>query len=301
MSGAPLPFVSVIIPVLDDQDRLDACLDCFERLTYPRDAFEVIVVDNGSSPPVRVPVGGARLLFETRPGSYAARNTGIVAARGEVFAFTDADCLPTPDWLEGGVRRLLAEPGCGLVAGAVEVFCRDRDRPTAAELFELLTGFPQQRFVAQNGFGATANLFATRAAIDAVGGFDATLLTGGDVDLGERVRAAGYRLVYEPGARVRHPARRSIYNLLMKVVRTEVGMKHLAKMRGRRFPAKGRVPFALRLMAAPLAALARTPHLELRHRVATAGAMIAVEIVRDLSRRAFDHGLVPDVRRFWGK
>lgn len=186
------PLVSVIVPVLEDQARLDACLAALAAQTYPRDAFEVIVVDNGSSPPMRVDAGWARLLVEPRPGSYAARNTGIAAARGEIFAFTDADCLPAPDWLEGGVRRIVTEPGVGLVAGAIEVFCRNPDRPTVAELFELhCWGFPQRRFVEQDGFGATANLFATRAAIEAVGGFDSSLMSGGDVDFGERVRAAG--------------------------------------------------------------------------------------------------------------
>lgn len=296
------PFVSVIIPVLEDEERLGVCLEALAAQTYPRDAFEVIVVDNGSSPPVRVDRARARLLVEPRPGSYAARNTGIAAARGEIIAFTDADCLPAPDWLEAGVRRLVAEPGCGLVAGEIEVFCQDRERPTAAELYELhCGGFPQRRFVEQDGFGATANLFATRAAIEAVGGFDATLLSAGDVDFGERVRGAGHRLVYEPRAVVRHPARRAMKNLLLRAVRIELGLRRLARLRGRDTDARPRFPLPLRLVAVPVRVHARLPQLAPRHRLVTALTAFAVEVVRAATRGAFDHDLMSDARRFWGK
>jgi len=297
-----LPFVSVIIPVLDDQDRLDACLAALEEQTYPRDAFEVVVVDNGSTPPMRVDGTRARLLVEPRPGSYAARNTGIAAARGEVIAFTDADCLPLPSWLEAGVRRLGAEPGVGLVAGAIEVFCQDRERPTAAELFEVhCRGFAQQSYVEQQGFGATANLFATRVATDAVGGFDAALMSAGDVDFCRRATAVGHALVYEPKARVRHPARHSMKNLLMKVSRVEFGGMRLARLRGQQTRPRHRFPLPLRLLAVPVRVNRGISDLGLRHRIATTMAALAVEVARAATRLAFDRGLTLDLRRFWGK
>src|ERR1044071_6513252 len=104
-----LPFVSVIVPVWNDSARLDRCLRALEEQTYPGDLYEVVVVDNGSDEPLGPVIerhGRASLVRETKPGSYAARNTGLAHARGEVVAFTDADCLPAPDWIEQGVARL---------------------------------------------------------------------------------------------------------------------------------------------------------------------------------------------------
>jgi glycosyltransferase involved in cell wall biosynthesis len=56
----------------------------------------------------------ARTGFEARPGSYAARNTGIELARGDILAFTDADCLPAADWIEHGLAALQRVENCGL-------------------------------------------------------------------------------------------------------------------------------------------------------------------------------------------
>src|SRR5687767_14260928 len=97
------PSVSVIIPVYNDTERLLRCLEALEAQTYPRNRFEVIVVDNGSDVPVADTLnrhaGCAILVTEPRPGGFVARNAGIERASGEILAFTDADCLPAASWL----------------------------------------------------------------------------------------------------------------------------------------------------------------------------------------------------------
>lgn len=88
------PFVSVIVPVRNDNVRLEQCLRALESKTYPRDRYEVVVVDNGSTQsvaPVVASYSHARLMHEGRPGSYAVRNAGLLHARGEVVAFTGLD------------------------------------------------------------------------------------------------------------------------------------------------------------------------------------------------------------------
>ena len=95
-----LPFISVIVPVLDDPVRLALCISALREQTYAADCFEVWVVDNGSQPEKRptVPdVPGYYLIEEQKPGPYAARNTGVAHANGEILAFTDADAIPAPD------------------------------------------------------------------------------------------------------------------------------------------------------------------------------------------------------------
>src|SRR5688572_22754402 len=160
MSDGSKLFVSVIIPVLNDGDRLHRCLAALEEQTYPGDRFEVIVVDNGSKhDPAEIVAEfpHAKLAREAKPSSYAARNVGIALAKGDILAFTDSDCVPTKQWLEAGVAALTSSPDCGMVAGAVEVFCKDEQNPTAVELFERVSAFPQERYLREYHYGVTAN------------------------------------------------------------------------------------------------------------------------------------------------
>ena len=164
--------VSIIIPVFNQGNELSACLRALKSQTYQDGRFEVIVVDNGSNPPIRRvadPFTFVHCISEPKPGSYAARNSGIRAARGEVIGFTDADCLPAADWIERGVSAVRGLPGPGMVGGKVELTFQDPRRPTAAELFESVFGFPQDRYITHLGFSVTANLFTTRATVDDVG------------------------------------------------------------------------------------------------------------------------------------
>jgi glycosyltransferase involved in cell wall biosynthesis len=216
------PFVSVIIPVFNDSERLKLCLRALEHQTYPRASYEVIVVDNGSYEsiePLAEVFEQVRIVHESQVGSYAARNKGISVCRGGVLAFTDSDCVPAKDWIERGVAALRLVPDCGLVAGRIDVFFAEGGRPTAVELYESITAFAQKRYVEQSNFGATANLFTLRSVFESVGLFDAGLRSGGDKDWGQRVYAAGYRLLYADDARVSHPARRSFGQLGKKVAR----------------------------------------------------------------------------------
>jgi len=219
-------FVSVVIPVFNDSERLKLCLKALENQTYPRDSYEVIVVDNGSDSPVEL----APALFpqvqvaqESRPGSYAARNAGIMLSRGDVIAFTDSDCIPAADWIEKGVAALLSVPNCGLVAGQVKVFAQNPTHPTMSELYEMVFAFPQEENIKQKHFGVTANLFTFRDVIEKVGLFDANLKSAGDVKWTMGVYSYGYKQVYADDVCVLHPARRSLREIYKKHIRISGG------------------------------------------------------------------------------
>lgn len=236
-AASSLPFVSVIVPVLNDLTRLKRCLGALERQTYPSDRYEVIVVDNGSDPGQN-PEGmmmfeQATTAFEPYPSSFAARNRGIGLAKGEVIAFTDADCIPASDWLEKGVDRLLQTPNCGLVGGRVDVFLRQNHRATPIELYEQITAFPQQELVEKHRYAATANVFTRRSVIARVGSFAAELKSSGDIEWGQRVAANGYRLVYAEEASVAHPARYSFQQLVKRTIRLAGGAYDLHQYEAR--------------------------------------------------------------------
>ena len=224
--AAALPSVSVVVPVYNDAERLARCLAALERQTYPRERVEVIVVDNGStddSAEVPARYAGVRLLREASPSSYAARNRGVAAATGEVLAFTDADCVPDPRWLDEGVAMVRHAPNCGLVAGAIEFFFRSPGRPTLFEIYDAVFDFDQKRAVELGRFACTANLFTPAAVLRAVGLFDATLKSVGDREWGNRVAAAGYTLGFARAAIVRHPARSELRDVLHKRLRVAGG------------------------------------------------------------------------------
>lgn len=199
------PFVSVIVPIYEHWYVAHRLFEAFAAQTLPADRYELIVVDNGS-PLVAIPENlpaNARVLHCATPGSYAARNMGVQHARGSILVFTDADCIPDPHWLEGMVAAMNA--GASLVAGDIRMITMN-PTPSAAEMFDLLSGLPQRRYVSR-GYAATANLAATRQLYDAVGGFNENHMSGGDAEFCRRARAAGATLVFSAESIVRHPAR----------------------------------------------------------------------------------------------
>lgn len=236
MNETGLPFVSVIIPVYNDAARLKACLEALEDQTYPKDKYEVIVVDNGSEEDTAAvvrPFNSAQLRHESQPGSYAARNRGIAAAKGAVLAFTDSDCRPASDWLEKGVGVLLATPECGCVGGEIETIFRDPAQPTAAERYDDLTYFRQSELIERHGYSTTANLFAFKRVMDDVGPFDGELKSCGDLEWGQRVSSSGYPVLHGQDVRVTHPARHTLRQLCRRAVRLVGGRFQLKRSFGK--------------------------------------------------------------------
>lgn len=232
--GALGARVSVIVPVFNDLPRLGVLLSALAAQTWPRAALEVLVVDNGSSSdlrPVVEPFPFVRLLAEPKPGSYAARNRALRDATGDVLAFTDVDCVPDPGWVEQGVLALRRAGPDTIAGGRVEVFPEDAEHATWAEEFEIALGFSQRQYVERKHYSATANMFTTPAVFARVGPFNDTLKSGGDREWGGRAHAAGVRFVYAEGALIRHPARRTLGELLQKRARIVGGHLELARAR----------------------------------------------------------------------
>lgn len=240
MGSSNYPFVSIIIPVYNDEDQLKLCLSALSEQQYEQSRYEIIVVDNGSENPEGLQSiielhDRAYLTKELAPGSYAARNKGIDMAKGEIIAFTDADCIPAPDWLPLGVEMITTSSNCGLVGGQIQMFFLNPEQPTLVELYETVMGLPQQRFIKKYHYGATANVFTTRQVIDKVGKFDAQLKSSGDLEWGQRVHAAGYRQVYAESVIVKHPTHTSFTEFYTRTKRLAGGHYDLQRKRTRTF------------------------------------------------------------------
>jgi GT2 family glycosyltransferase len=209
----PEPDISVVIPVRNGAGTIPALLQSLAAQTLPAERFEVIVVDNGSSDSTArvAEQAGARVVSDPAPNRARARNRGVAAARASQIAFTDADCVAAPGWLEGLLDR---DSDAALVAG--EVVVTTRPQPSALERFERLWRFGQASWVLQ-GWAATANLAVARTAFDAVGGFDpAYRHIAEDADFCIRAGRMGFGLGFCPDAVVMHDADRELREFLRR-------------------------------------------------------------------------------------
>ncbi|MEH6549047.1 MAG: glycosyltransferase [Pseudomonadales bacterium] len=223
-------IVSVVIPVKDDFDRLELCLSALEGQNYPRDLFEIIVVDNNSVGDIAVVstlFPKVSFLFEGAVGSYAARNKAIAASKGSLLAFTDSDCIPGPSWIEAGVLAFSCDAELSMLAGKIELFTASKNKLTSVELYELAFAFNQKKYLEERHYGATANVFARRELISSVGKFNASLYSGGDKEWGLRVYQAGFKQVYSREVVVSHPARRSYWEYFRKLRRVTKGARDI--------------------------------------------------------------------------
>jgi glycosyltransferase involved in cell wall biosynthesis len=242
--------VSVIVPVRDGGAGLEELLDCLAAQTIPRQRFEIVVGDDGSSDGwteiFQSDDGWTRVTSDQPQNSYVARNRAAGLARGHALAFCDADCRPAPEWLAAGLAALA---DADLAGGRIE-FVAD-EQPSVWGLLDVDTFLDQERAVG-NGRAVTANLFVRREVYEHVGGFDDSLPNHGDYDFAGRCIHAGARLVYAPDAVVRHPIRDRARAFLGKLWRVN-------RMYARRESSRSRRPARLRLRSwVPLVQPVRT-------------------------------------------
>jgi len=206
------PAFSVIIPTRDRPRTAAACLEAIDRLDYPRDRFEVIVVDDGTRPAGAVQSaigrkgggdGSTRLLRLEGRGPAAARNAGVAAARFEYLAFTDDDCLPRRAWLRAFARHFEGAPES--VAGGCTMNGLPDNLYSSAS--QELAGYFQRYWArADRPFFASNNLALSKRTFQAVEGFNAhfPIAGGEDRDFCDRVLHRGCGLHFVPEAEVDH-------------------------------------------------------------------------------------------------
>ena len=200
-----MPSISVIIPTYNRPRQLAMCLGALEGVDFPREQFEVIVVDDGGSVPVDITHSlDVTLVRQDNAGPGAARNTGAQRARGHWLVFLDDDCLPEPGWLAALAARLeKGQPE--LVAGQPFNGCPDNLSGSSVSLLSYHQYDRYQNEPAVVEFLATNNLAVRADLFRAAGGFRTDLtLAYEDREFCDRWLRLGYRLTYVPEAVVRH-------------------------------------------------------------------------------------------------
>lgn len=221
-----LQKISIIIPVFNDQSGIDHCLRSIPFKLFSQ--IEVIVVDNGSCPPISLASFAderiKRVVCE-KPGSYSARNAGVSVSTGDILVFIDADCWPESGWLDNGLAALLSGGGQKVIGGAVSFVMTAKK--SAVALYQVITGFDQEDNINNKGFSVTANLFCTKEQFFCIGPFSEDLFSGGDREWCWRAIKKGYLLEYAQEALVYTNPRVSLSAAIRQARRVAAGRKTL--------------------------------------------------------------------------
>lgn len=192
----PLIF-TVIIPVLNEERLIGQCLSALVRQSLPADELEVIVVDNGSTDrTIEIATefhSSLRLtvLRKTKCNISAARNAAAASAKGTFFAFLDADCLPSEDWLACALKYLRC--GDGGVIGAFYTI-----PPESTWVAKAWYGDLRTTRKGPVSYVPSGTLFIARSVFSKLGGFDPAIQTSEDFEFCQRVKAAGYQVLGYP-------------------------------------------------------------------------------------------------------
>lgn len=231
--------VSVIVPAFEAAHLIRECLRALDAQTLPPADFEVIVVDDGSADGTAEVAARyaedarARIRVVRLPenrGPAAARNAGIEVAAGQVLGFTDADCIPAPDWLEQGLARLDGPDAPAGVEGRTDP---EGTPGTLTHQMRNPTG----------GLFMTCNMLYRREALPEDGfdeRFRAAFLE--DSDVAFAVMERGGEIVFAPEVVVRHQvlhegrrkfwndARKRLYNPLLHAKHPDLYAEHIASV-----------------------------------------------------------------------
>ena len=264
--------ISVIVPVLNDNAALQRCLGSITDSS--RAVRECIVVDDGSSEPVRVPSAGFRVIrLEETQGPAHARNLGAQAAVGDVVFFIDADVVLHPDALDIGARILEQSPELAGVFGSYD------DVPVHNTFVSQYRNL-FHHWVHQHGKPEASSFWSgcgglRREVFEASGGFDVRYSTPciEDIELGARVIGAGHAIRLEKTMLCTHLKQWTLW----QVIRTDLFRRGIPW-----------VALLIRERQVP-----RNLNLDLRARLATLWAVLFSLLCAYFTLKGDFHALLP--------
>lgn len=172
--------ISIIAPVFNEKPCLVRFLDAVIAQDYPDD-YEIIVVDNGStdgSLEILEAYEGVTVLHESKRGSYSARNRGIRAARGQILAFIDPDCIPGPKWL-AAIQHSMDTHGWQIVLGKRKYEAPKRTLRRLSDYDTSVADYVFSSDTPEIYFGYTNNMAVRRSLFGEIGLFR-EILRGAD-------------------------------------------------------------------------------------------------------------------------
>lgn len=191
------PELSVIVPAFNEQ-RFIARMIATTRAHTAGISTEIIVVDNGSQDRTRelAVAAGADLVLQAAGTVAAVRNAGAARAQAPVLAFLDADVFLTPQWAQR-IRQVMENVRATRLLTGSWVSVPDDGTWIERHWFRPLEH-------GGNSHINSGHLIISKNLFDEIGGFDARLRTGEDVDISSRAAESGAQVVDDAGLRVIH-------------------------------------------------------------------------------------------------
>lgn len=231
------PFVSIIIPVRNAGKIIGQCLKSLNNLNYPKDKYEIIISDSESTDDTQAIIKkyGAILVSTPKRSVCAGRNEGFRVARGEIVAFSDADCVMDKNWIKNGIKYF-ENPVIGAVGGP-------NITPADDTAFAKAVGFvfDQAIFSAGSIHGRIlnkikevksipgCNVIYKRGVLDKVMPMDESLLEAEDYVTNQKIRRLGYKLLYTPDTVVWHYRRPNPKRFFRQIYRYAIGRLLIGK------------------------------------------------------------------------
>lgn len=222
-SEGPLPFVSVTVVVKNEARYIRECLESLLLQEYPRERYEVVLIDGGSTDgtlaiaeEVRASHGNLRII--ERPGcTYpGGLNFGIEVSQGEIWTFVDGHARVQPDFLSRNVRSL-RETGAACTGGVIQTHGEGFVGGAIAAAMSTPFGVGNARFRHSSRYSPKAGYVDTvpygayrKDIVLRIGGFDESRLRSADIDMNNRIRRLGGKFYLSPDIRTRYYSRPTV-------------------------------------------------------------------------------------------
>jgi glycosyltransferase involved in cell wall biosynthesis len=196
-----MEIVSIIIPVFNADKYINRCLSVLQELDYPKDKYEIIIVDNGSADKTieiaeKYPVQSFVLPKVTIS---RLRNFGGSKAKGDYLAFIDADCIAPSSWLKKSIE-LLKDKRVGAVGSWYQLPPKTR---FLERVWDAHMSFRRLK-MGDIDWVPSGNLIVSKIVYQKIGGFNEALTTSEDVDICDRIHKAGFSILTHPDLAVIH-------------------------------------------------------------------------------------------------
>jgi cellulose synthase/poly-beta-1,6-N-acetylglucosamine synthase-like glycosyltransferase len=204
-------MITVVIPTYNEEKNIGICLKALLNQTFPREKYELIIVD-GESKDKTIEVAAEladKVIIQSSDGVGGARNDGVNISNGEIIATTDADCIPSSDWLEV-INKNFTDPNVIAITGILIPYGWNNMNIIEISTYKLLFWFSNIILIILKIFGIShlcgANTAFRKEVFLEVGGY-LPLDYADDIELFKRIRKKG-KIILDRKMKIHYNVRR---------------------------------------------------------------------------------------------